>query len=204
MHPPAILATADISDEFYVRLAKMGQKQKWNTAFLLAVMAKESGLQPGAINHSGPAYGLIQFFGQGHAFIADLSAEEQVPYIESFYAADAPYGSIGETYGHNYLPNRMRARGRAPDTVLSVAGEEYYDQNASLDTNHDGKITIADLEQAALTAAKRLGARYTESLARLEWAKQSLGGGGESGGGNPLLIVSTLALGALAFTWFRR
>lgn len=173
---PAVRYTSDHSDGFYLKLADGFINQlHTDPHFVLAIMANESGLRASAYNPAGPAYGLIQFFGSGNAYIANLSAEEQVPHVIAYYHGHAPYGSVGEVYAETFLPARMLARGRSPDTVLTVKGEAFYDVNAGLDYNHDGQITIGDLENQANAAAKHLGPRFVEATARLDWAIATLG-----------------------------
>ena len=187
---PAITsATADLSDGFFDALARVGKDQKWDPRLLLAVMSHESGIRANAHTPGSDAYGLIQWDAPKgkYAFIITLSAEQQVPYIRSYYVANAPYATIGEVYGQNYLPDRMKRRGRAPGTVLASKGEgdNFYEDNPSLDYNHDGQITIQDLEDTANAAAKKLGTRYTEAYDRLTYAMSKLGASGPTGPINP-------------------
>jgi len=202
--PDVTAATSDLSDGFFAKLAQMGLDEGWDPRLLLPVMAHESGLKANAYNAGGPAYGLIQFFGPNWSFIRTLDAEGQEPYIANYYRAAAPYRTVGEVYGQTYLPARMAARGRSPGTVLSTKGEAFYDQNPSLDYNKDDEVTLQDLEDVANAAAKGLGKRYTESLARLNYAMSQVGTGGS--GGVPFGVVAVggiLALGA-AYALLRR
>jgi hypothetical protein len=173
---PDVHYTADHSDGFYLKLAD-GFINELHTDphHVLTIMANESGLKANAVNQAGPAYGLIQFFGSQNAYIANLTAEEQVPHILAFYRGHAPYASVGEVYGETFLPARMLARGRAPSTVLTQDPEIYYRVNSGLDYDRNGDITIEDLENQANAAAKALGPRWKEAVARLDWAIATLG-----------------------------
>jgi hypothetical protein len=186
---PDIVYTADHTDGFYLKLADgFINELKTDPHLVLPVMANEARcIHATAYNPAGPAYGLIQFFGESQAYIANLDAEQQVPHVVGFYRSHAPYGSTGELYGETFLPARMLARGRSPSTVLTSRGEAFYDQNASLDFNHDGHISIEDLENTALRAAGVCGARFKEAVARLDWAIATLG----------LEVPGKLPLGAL-------
>lgn len=198
---PIVKYTADHSDGFYLALADGFINQlHTDPHYVLAIMANESGLRANAYNPAGPAYGLIQFLGSGNAYIANLSAEEQVPHVIAYYHGHAPYGSIGEVYAETFLPARMLARGRSLDTVLTVKGEAFYDENEGLDYNHDGQITIGDLENQANAAAKALGPRFVEATARLDWAIASLGL--TPPGGFPVgALVAGVAVALALFGW---
>lgn len=182
--PEAVLSK-NLSDAFLIGMAKWGRDHKTNPRHMLAVSAYEaSGINPAASNPAG-AYGLFQFTEASRtkigwlkpmAMIATLPSEEQLPLIDRYFKSHAPYGSIGEVYGETFLPGRMADRGRSPNTVLTEAGEKekFYESNKSLDSNGDGKITIADLEASALNAVKSMGPRWTEIMARLAWAESTL------------------------------
>jgi len=196
--PEITNATADLSDGFFDALAAMGRAQKWDPSLALTVMANESGIRANKQNAGGaPAYGLIQFYGPQYAYVLGLSAEQQMPLVANYYAGHAPYARVGEVYGQTFLPARMAARGRSPDTILTAKGESFYDQNADLDANRDGTITIQDLEDTANAAAKALGKRYTESLARLHYAMAQAGtdGGTDGGASFPWAGVLVVAFG---------
>lgn len=201
---PEVRYTSDLSDAFFSGLAEMGRAQGWDPALLLQVMSHESGIRADAYNPSGPAYGLIQFFGKGYSYVKNLSAEQQVPLIAAYYHSHAPYANAGQVYGQNYLPARMVERGRDPSTVLSEAGEAFYDQNTSLDFNKDGKITIEDLQNVAEHAAQSLGARYTEAYARLRYAQTQLGVNIAGKVGSTVSLVALWVASAAMLYWWRK
>lgn len=200
MQKPPNNLTRQLSDGFFLRLADaFVNRLGTDPHFVLAVMAHESGLRPEAANPARPgAYGLIQFYGDDKAYVASMSAEDQVPLIEAHFAPHAPYGSIGEVYGQNYLPGRMADRGRSPGTILSERGEAFYDQNPSLDFNHDDAVTIDDLEQTARAAARGMGAKFAQASARLDWAITELGLGRKIPGPSRGAFWGTLAFVAAA------
>lgn len=199
---PEALLTRNLSDAFLIGLAKWGFEHKTNPRNMLAVSAFEAGgVNPAAANPAG-AYGLFQWTEASRAkigwlkpmaMIASLSSEEQLPLIDRYFRAHAPYGSIGEVYGETFLPGRMAARGRSPDTVLTEAGEKekFYESNRSLDADKNGKITIGDLEASALKAVKSMGPKWTELMARIAWAESTL----QNPGGPPFSPWPVVAIG---------
>lgn len=211
---PEVKYTTDLSDDFFTGLAQMGKQQGWDPALLLQVMSHESGIKANAYNASGPAYGLIQFFGKGYSYVRNLNAAQQVPLIAAYYHPHAPYANAGQVYGQNFLPQRMVDRGRDPSTVLTVAGESYYEQNVrrdkdgnligGLDFNRDGKITIEDLQNVAEHAAQSLGARYSEAYARLRYAQSQLGVSVSGRVGSTVSIIALWVVSAAALYWWRK
>jgi hypothetical protein len=112
-------------------------------------MRSESSLNPQAVNRSTGASGLIQFMprtaqslGTTVEAIRQMSAAQQMPYVEKFFqSVRLPSGaSAGKLYAYVFLP------GRANREILTQRGENYYEANKGLDVNQDGQITIADLD----------------------------------------------------------
>jgi hypothetical protein len=141
-------------------------------------MMSESGVDPSAQNPHGRATGLIQFMPQilsnlgwtdGPDSFAKLSAEDQLPYVQKYFSPHAHHGltSAGRLYQVTYLPATIAA-GQGADFVISAAAGPFareYEANKGLDTDQDGRITVADLD--ARIAAVQRGARWDSIVARL-------------------------------------
>jgi hypothetical protein len=158
----------------------------------LLFVGNESDFNPAAANHQGGriyAAGLNQITRAGAAGVG-VSAENAQAFLDHFVtlsvAAQIPYverslktslvgagvtnpDNVGLLYAVNFLPARVRARGTGPNTVLTVRGEAYYDNNAGLDFNKDGKITIQDLSDTLRTKIAPT-ATFKGALAKLRAA----------------------------------
>ena len=135
--------------DFMAQVNEVSGRLGINPANLLAVMRSESSLNPRAVNSSTGASGLIQFMprtaqslGTSVEAIRQMSAAEQMPFVERFFrSVRLPAGaSAGKLYAYVFLP------GRANREVLTQSGENFYEANRGLDVDRDGKITIADLD----------------------------------------------------------
>jgi hypothetical protein len=135
--------------DFMAQVNEVSGRLGINPANLLAVMRSESSLNPRAVNSSTGASGLIQFMprtaqslGTSVEAIRQMSAAEQMPYVERFFrSVRLPAGaSAGKLYAYVFLP------GRANREVLTQSGENFYEANRGLDVDRDGRITIADLD----------------------------------------------------------
>ena len=121
-------------------------------------MNGESGLNPHAVNPNGGATGLIQFMpktaerlGTSTEALKNMSAEEQLPYVEKFLMrckkaagfSETDKLSGGDLYALVFLPARAKRE------ILCEKGEgnRYYESNAATDLNKDGKITKFELQQ---------------------------------------------------------
>lgn len=135
--------------------------QKWDidAGDLLGLMQSESNLNPQARNPSG-ATGLIQFMpdtaramGTTTEAISRLNRTQQLALVDRYFQMQKlPKGATaGQLYATVFLP----AYNRKPDNFVVArangandAGKfqpKWYSQNAGLDVNRDGAITIADL-----------------------------------------------------------
>jgi peptidoglycan hydrolase-like protein with peptidoglycan-binding domain len=185
-------ATSDLSDAFFAELRAVSARLGANPKDLLGVMMSESGIRASAENRYSHAVGLIQFmpqtlvglgWKQGYAAFKQLSAEQQLPYVERYFNPYKGYNlnSAGRLYQATFLPATLKL-GAASETIIAEQDGQYdwaYAANKALDVNKDGRITIADLT-AAVNRASR-GPRWEEALARLEGRETP--GGAQSGTG---------------------
>lgn len=117
---------------------------------MAAVMSLESGVDPQAVNKDSSATGLIQFIpstatalGTSTSALGRMSAIEQLPFVRRVYAGSAKkIHAMGDYYMAIFMPAFV---GQPASTVLGVKGEKVYDQNASLDVDQDGTLTIGDV-----------------------------------------------------------
>jgi hypothetical protein len=176
-----------LSDRFFADLARMGQRRLTDPAIYLTVWCAESGLNPAAVNPRGGASGLNQMMPdtlrqlRAPQHFERLFGEEQLPWIERLVEAHeqlnhGPFLTPARYYHANFFP-RTLGRGSASDAIV-VARDAAdpdergaYLQNRALDSNHDGFITVADLEDTlALVRSRYTGDAFT----RLERAVAAL------------------------------
>ena len=157
-----IVDTGRLDRNFLNKVKQVAQNLNCDYKDLLAVMNSESGLNKNARNPLG-AVGLIQFTDSSIAElrrvyginvtkeqILNMSAIQQLDLVEKYLTIAKRYSfpanarlSAGDLYSIVFLP------GRANRDILCSRGEgnSYYENNAPLDLNHDGKITKNELAQ---------------------------------------------------------
>jgi hypothetical protein len=174
----APVLTGDLTDRFFASLRTMCAELGCHPARMLAVMNSESDVRASALHPSGVAAGINQLttqtlpgvgWSQGPAAFAALTAEQQLPFVRRFFLPHRAAGldSVGRLYQVNFMPATVQAD-QGPETVLAARGgvnAAAYQENAILDADHDGKITIGDLTATAL--AKRGTPRFAEIEGRL-------------------------------------
>jgi hypothetical protein len=165
-----------LSDDFFSQLKAVCTRLNCVPEDLLGVMESESGVQPWSQNANGKATGLIQFMpeilkGLGWSAGPDafklLNAEQQLPYVESFYR---PYigklSSPGRLYQATFLPATLT--GTDETSIIAAPNGPHADAfhwNQTLDTNRDGVITVGDL--TARINNVRQGQRWAALVSRL-------------------------------------
>ena len=126
-----------------------------NADDMLRVMTKESGLNPAAVNKYSNATGLIQFMpstarGLGTTVeeLRNMSGVEQLKYIEMYYKrlGIKPGMDVGDIYILNFYPAAIN---KPRDYVIASVGSKIYSQNAGLDVDKNGKITVQDVRNWA-------------------------------------------------------
>jgi hypothetical protein len=143
-----------VSNAFLSMLLDMASRLGTDADWHLAVMSVESGLRPEAVNPNGGATGLIQFMpatarhlGTTTADLFDMSAEEQLEYVEKYYHPFAgKMHSVEDVYMATFMPSMV---GRGSDNVISTEGEAVYEANKGFDRNGDGVITNGEVGATA-------------------------------------------------------
>ena len=142
------------SDGFRSALAEMGMSLGLNPSYIAAPMAVETGhtFSPSIQNPFTGATGLIQFMpptatamGTSVEALKKMSATEQLAWVKKFfepYAGRIRKDVPGDYYLAIFFPALI---GHDPSTVIYSAGDTGYAQNAGLDRNGDGVITVGDV-----------------------------------------------------------
>lgn len=135
--------------------------QKWNidAGDLLGLFHSESGVNAQARNPSG-ATGIIQFMpdtaralGTSTEAIYRMNKTQQLTLVDQYFAMNKlPKGATaGQLYATVFLPaynrkseNFVIARPNGPNDA-GKTNSKWYTQNAGLDVNRDGVITVGDL-----------------------------------------------------------
>jgi hypothetical protein len=152
--PSCLAWGTQVSAAFRQKIKQIAADLGTDPDFLMAAMAFESQgtFSPSVKNPKGSATGLIQFteqtakgLGTTTADLAALTAEQQLDYVEKYFA---PYkgriNSVDDVYMAILDPAGI---GKSGDTVLfsktskSKKSRQAYKANKLLDKNHDGKIT---------------------------------------------------------------
>lgn len=167
----------DIEDRFFVKLKDIAEKLGADPLEMMSVMMSESGVSATAHNPHGDASGLIQFMPDtlrrlgwkaGHAEFRKLSAYDQLDFVERYYM---PYkghlSTVAGLYVATFLPALVSHCDDSDYVLCAHAGQLgwAYDANAVFDANHDGAITVGELEDAVVRNAH--GPRWEELKARL-------------------------------------
>lgn len=170
------------SEGFRSALAEMALSIGLDPSYLAACMAVETGrtFSPSIQNPFTRATGLIQFMpataramGTTVEQLAQMSATAQLEYVRRYFR---PYlnrirpSVPGDYYLAVFMPAYI---GRDPSTVLFSAGETGYAQNAGLDRNGDGLITVGDvvmtIEKVVAEAQTRPPLEVTVGVSVLTW-----------------------------------
>lgn len=152
------------SDWFRWRLVGIGRELNIDADYLATIMSAESGFNPAATNVHTEATGLIQFMpetakrlGTTVGELRMMSAEDQLVFVKKFYSHFAGrLRNVGDAYMATFMPKYVGSPG---NTVLFSQGQLGYAQNAGLDLDKDGTITVSDVTTAATN-------RYIAGMAR--------------------------------------
>ncbi len=124
--------------------------------WLMAVMYAESGFDPTIMNRQGSgAVGLIQFMPAtaGELKVSTSRLREMAPltqldyvhaYFEQVRRRYGPYQDLTDLYLAVLYP---KARGQDFCYTLYARPSQAYRQNAGLDENRDGRVTITDIDR---------------------------------------------------------
>lgn len=194
---PDVLLTGDHSWGFYEGLVAIARRHGWpkGAIGMLMVMQSEAGMRATAHNPNGDASGLIQFmpqtlrdlgWSQGDAAFRTLTAEQQLPWVEKYFATrpNMPSNPDATTfYVATFLPAFL-PHAQEPDFVLATAPSVIYAANAVFDDAHEGVIRVAGLTRAILRNAS--GPRWTEAVRRLAFVE---------GGGSTMTVAKVIGIG---------
>jgi hypothetical protein len=170
--------TSDLSDGFFDTLKDICTRLGCEPIDLLSVMMSESEVRATAHNPNGDASGLIQFmpnilvglgWTNGPGAFRQLSAEEQLPFVEKFFSPFASKGlsPAARLYQATFLPATLDL-GSDPDTVICQQGGIHsfaYAPNRGFDQNDDGMITVGELQ--TFIDRRTQGPRWKEMVSRL-------------------------------------
>jgi hypothetical protein len=155
-----------LSDSFLQKVGAIEQRLKMEPGSLLAVMKFETGgtFDPGIKNRAGSgATGLLQFMpstakglGTSTDALAQMSAEDQLEYVERYLS---PYkgklGTLRDAYMAVLYP---KAIGKPDWYPIFQQGTKAYTQNAGLDRDKKGMVTVAD----AVARVQQAGGEATQ------------------------------------------
>ena len=178
--------TSDIGNDFFPKLEVIATRLRASSLDMLSVMFSESSCRATAHNDNPKtlppekrwnASGLIQFmpatlaklgWTKGHAAFRQLTATEQLPWVERYYSPYVQHlGTVAGLYLATFLPALIR-HATEPNFVLTAKGGPLgwaYTPNASLDANGDLAITVNELELAVHRNCA--GPRFDELVLRL-------------------------------------
>ena len=150
---------------FKNRVVGIALELQVNVDFLMAAMAFESGgtFSPSVKNAAGSgAVGLIQFMpetakalGTSTDALVAMTATEQLEYVRKYFL---PHRGRLHTLEDVYMAILYPAAiGKGASHVLFSRGTRAYQQNAGLDSNDDGAVTVGE-------AAARVRDRYEKGL----------------------------------------
>lgn len=157
---PGLRRLLSLEPGFARALVNMARGLGLDPNVIAGVMSAESGLRPEAVNPNGGATGLIQFMpstaaalGVTTSMLRSMSAVQQLEYVRRFFAPHASrIQSVGDYYMAVFMPAFV---GKPSSFVLGEKGSteiiaglskgKIYEQNAGLDLDKDGKITVGDV-----------------------------------------------------------
>ena len=142
---------------------------------LMIVMYKESRLNHRAVNASTSATGLIQFMpstarslGTTTASLAAMSNVQQLDYVEKYVRAyKGKMKRLIDLYLAVFYPVAI---GKPVTYVIGKKGGSIYAQNAGLDVNRNGEITVQDVQTWLVTGIPTEALTYEDSKKKAETA----------------------------------
>lgn len=167
-----------LPDSFFSSIVGVSRRLGCHPRDLLAVMMRESRINPRAHNRASNAGGLIQFLpgtlatlgwtGSPEGFRA-LNAEEQLAWVEKFLAPSSRYGleTSARVYQAIFMPASLRMDAQSATILIDKKGvhADRYARNRPLDINRDGRITVGELQKAIAVCCR--GADWQKIEGRL-------------------------------------
>lgn len=141
--------------EFLAKVESVSAKLLIDPNWLMAVMYKESRLNPQAVNSRGGATGLIQFMpataqslGTSTAALKAMTNVQQLDYVYKYYK---PYITKLNSYPDLYLATFFPAAlGKSDDYILQtskLSAATIADANPGIDLNKDRQITVGEFKE---------------------------------------------------------
>lgn len=145
--------------DFNKKLDKIASALGVSSRAIMAVIKHESGGNPKAVNRYSGAVGLIQFMpktaaslGTSTQELLNMSAVEQLDYVYKYYKMVGVRSGMdaGDLYVATFMP---AALGKGDNHVLGQKGAggfsgAVYAQNAPMDRDGDGAITVGDIKNS--------------------------------------------------------
>lgn len=185
-----------LDDDFFPELRAAADSMPANPADVMLVLFGESGLNPASHRGGADYYGLNQMNG-GYLrkrgidptdYLTWPASRQMHEVVGPFLVGQVrsllrkPVRSAGVLEGLNLYPAGIATNGDAPDSIVIDGNDpkqhQAYVKNQALDRNHDGFITVADLDDWLASLAKqktfrdaaiRLGASPTVVAKSLPW-----------------------------------
>ena len=170
-----------LSQTFLDKVEAIEQRLRMAPGSLLAVMRFETGgtFDPAERNRAGSgATGLIQFtpstakaLGTSTEALARMSAEDQLDYVERYLS---PYkGKIGTLQDAYLSVLYPRAIGKPTWYPLFTSGTKAYEQNAGLDRDKKGVVTVGDaVARVQQAGGEDGGPRPVQSPPGRDWGQE--------------------------------
>lgn len=141
--------------DFLAKVESVSARLGINPDWLMGVMYKESRLNPGAVNGTTGASGLIQFMpdtatalGTSVAALRTMTGSGQLLYIEKYYR---PYMGRLRSFPDLYLATFFPAAlGKSDDYIMQtsrLSANLIAGQNPAVDLNKDKQITVAEFKE---------------------------------------------------------
>lgn len=144
--------------DFQKKLEKVAAGLGVKSSDLIAVMKQESGVKANAVNATSGATGLIQFMpdtarrlGTTTEELRTMDPVQQLDYVYKYFKmTGVGNGTLGDLYMAVFMPKYV---GYPDNFILGASGMQgfagkVYAQNAGLDRNRDGTITVADVKNS--------------------------------------------------------
>jgi hypothetical protein len=175
--PYAVRGVDKLSDAALRLVEDIASDLGIDPAWLLGVMAFESGFKPNEVNKFSGATGLIQWmpkwktidgkrirdpdaerkaYGASLDELAAMTVESQLPYVHRFFTSGGWKGKLKsflDTYLAVFYPVAV-GESKGDGHVLFSKGTKAYEQNSGMDADGDGNVTRGDVR-------KRIGSVLT-------------------------------------------
>ncbi len=143
--------------EFIKKTVEIANKLQTKPEYLLAIMFKESGYKPSAVNKDTNATGLIQFIpstaewlGTSTDALYRMTGVEQLEYVYKFYKKGAgKFHTFEDLYLYAFFP---AAFGKPDDWVVhtnKMSAGYIVSKNKGVDLDKSGDITVAEFKKYA-------------------------------------------------------